>query len=106
MSSYVGFEILTAVVMNFCPLRYNIVQFDENQPTFRKNMSPPSSGAGSPCHLLCAGFLLGLYFGSEDEGGMLIRNVGLHNSSMINDFVNRYSGGWSPIGSTRHCGHS
>jgi hypothetical protein len=48
-------------------------------------MSPPSSGsknrlskkqheAGSK--LSRAGFLLGLFFGAEDEGDMLLQNVG------------------------------
>jgi hypothetical protein len=29
----------------FCPLAYNAMQFVESQPTFRRNMSPPSSGS-------------------------------------------------------------
>jgi hypothetical protein len=38
---HVGFEVLIAVVMR----RYNAVQSVERQPTFRKHMSPPSSGS-------------------------------------------------------------
>jgi hypothetical protein len=42
----------------------------ESKLTFRKNISPPSSGSknnpSSAYHLLDAGFLLGLFFDPED----------------------------------------
>jgi hypothetical protein len=52
-----------------------------SQLTFQRNMSPPSLGsqnkrsvkAGGYFH---AGFLLGLFFDSEDGGYMFLRNVG------------------------------
>jgi hypothetical protein len=44
-----GFEVLTAVVMenNYYSylLGYNAVYSVEEEPTFRKNISPPSSGS-------------------------------------------------------------
>jgi hypothetical protein len=43
---FVGFEVLTAVVMiEYYLLEYNVVQSVESQPTFRRNISPPSSGS-------------------------------------------------------------
>jgi hypothetical protein len=41
----VGFEVHTAVLMKwfFYVRGYNAVQFIENQQTFRKDMSPPTS---------------------------------------------------------------
>jgi hypothetical protein len=64
--SYVGFEIFIVVIMKeFYLLGYNAVQPAESQPTFRRNMSPPSSGsnkssekpASSACHLFSSWFL-------------------------------------------------
>jgi hypothetical protein len=43
--SRAGFEVLTAVVMKICLLGYNAVCSAENQPTFRRNISPPTSGS-------------------------------------------------------------
>jgi hypothetical protein len=44
----VGFEVLTAVVMKkFYLLRCNGMQSVESQPTFRRNVSPPSSWSNS-----------------------------------------------------------
>jgi hypothetical protein len=70
-------------------LGYNTVQSVESKPTFRRNMSPPSSGSknkpgakqgsgssGYSCHLLQAGFFLGLFVNPEDGGDMFLRNVG------------------------------
>jgi hypothetical protein len=40
----------------------------ESQPTFQRNMPPPSSGLkSSACYLLHAGFLLGLFFDLKIE---------------------------------------
>jgi hypothetical protein len=71
----VGFEVLTAVVMKR-PIFWDIMQCSPvgSQPTFRRNMSPPSLGSknkpstkprkeqGSACYLLHSGFFLGLLF--------------------------------------------
>jgi hypothetical protein len=58
---------------------YNTVQYVEYQPTFRKNISPPSLGSknnpSSAFYLFHAGFLLGLFFDPEDVGDMLLLNV-------------------------------
>jgi hypothetical protein len=41
-----GFVVLTAVVIEgFCLLGYYAAYSVERQPTFRRNMSPPSSGS-------------------------------------------------------------
>jgi hypothetical protein len=53
---------------------YNAMFSAESQPTFRKNMSPPSTG--SACYLLHASFLLDLLFGHKNWGNMFLRNVG------------------------------
>jgi hypothetical protein len=49
----VGFEVLVAVVMKctYCLLGYNAVQSVESQPTFRSNISPPSSGSIKPSRI-------------------------------------------------------
>jgi hypothetical protein len=78
----------------YCLLGYNAVQSVESHPTFRRNISPPSSGsknklskkpawkqAASTARVLLAtsfhaGFLLGLFFDPEDGGDMFLRNVG------------------------------
>jgi hypothetical protein len=46
----VGSEVLTAVVKTsiYYLLGYNAVQPVESEPTFRKNISPPSSGSNKP----------------------------------------------------------
>jgi hypothetical protein len=63
------FEVLTKVVMK------SSVFWDVTpcSPTFRRSISPPSSG--SACYLLQEGFLLDLFFNPEDEGYMFLRNV-------------------------------
>jgi hypothetical protein len=46
----------------FYLLRYNAVRPVENQPAFRRSMSPSSSRSKScACYLLHSGFLLGLF---------------------------------------------
>jgi hypothetical protein len=46
---------------------YNAKQFGKSQPTFRRNISPLSSGlASSICSVPHAAFLLGLIFSPED----------------------------------------
>jgi hypothetical protein len=37
------------------------------------------------CYMLHAGFLVGLFFAPENEGGMLLRNVGLHGVYITED---------------------
>jgi hypothetical protein len=69
----------------FYPLGYNTVYSVESQPTFRRNMLPPSSKLNKSSKKLpwkqvtsrCfhAGFLLGL-FDPEDWRDMFLRNVG------------------------------
>jgi hypothetical protein len=66
-------------------LRYSTVQSGENQQTFQRNMSPPSSGlssnpskrparrrqeTGSARSLIHAGLLIGLLFEDEYGGNM------------------------------------
>jgi hypothetical protein len=58
----------------FYLMGYKAVYSVEKQHTLRRNMSAPSSG--SACYLLHAGFLLGLFLDSKDNGGMFLRNVG------------------------------
>jgi hypothetical protein len=70
---------------------YNAVQSFESQPSFWRNMSPPSSGlktsqarnqheTGSKqsfsCYILYTGFLPDLFFNPECVGGIFRRNVG------------------------------
>jgi hypothetical protein len=71
---YVGFEVLTAVVMKSSvfwditpcnPLKIN----RHFGGTFRLHV-------GSACYPLHAGFLLGIFFDPEDGGDMFLRNVG------------------------------
>jgi hypothetical protein len=38
-------------------------------------------------------------------GGWLVTRVGMSSLKLVTYFFNWYSGGWSPIGSTRYCGH-
>jgi hypothetical protein len=60
-------------------LGYNAMLSVENQHTFRRNMSPSSSGSknrrrkkpGSSCHLLSRCFLI-LFFDSEDGGDVFL----------------------------------
>jgi hypothetical protein len=62
-SHYVGFEVLTALVMK-SSLFWAITPcspFEVNQLA---------------CYLLHAGFLLGLFFDAEDGGATFLRNVG------------------------------
>jgi hypothetical protein len=66
----------------------NTVYSVENQPTFRRNMSPPPSGpknkrnklsmkqVASRLSMLYAAVLLGLFFGPEGGGDMFLQNVG------------------------------
>jgi hypothetical protein len=49
-------------------LGYNAMQSVESQPTFRRNMPPPSPGSALLATCLYAGFLLGLFFDPEDQG--------------------------------------
>jgi hypothetical protein len=58
---------------DFHLLVYNIVESVNSQPTFRKNMPPPSYSAR---YLLHAGFLLDLSVDTEDGGDMFLWNVG------------------------------
>jgi hypothetical protein len=54
--------------------------YAESQPTFRRKMSPQSSRSTNKqaaCYLPWAGFLLSLFFDSENEGDMFLRNVNL-----------------------------
>jgi hypothetical protein len=73
------------VFEEFRLIRYNAVQSTESQPTFQRNMSPPSSRSKDDpskkpvkqsCFcLLHAGFYLASFFDTEDEGNMFLRNV-------------------------------
>jgi hypothetical protein len=76
----VGFEVLTAVAMKSSVFWDITLCSPLSQPIIRKNMSPPSSGLKSKpsfaCHLLHAGFLLGVFFNPEDGGNMFLSNVG------------------------------
>jgi hypothetical protein len=60
------------------------VYFVESQPTFRRNISPPSSGSKNkpnkkPALLVTcfySGFFLGLFFDPEEGGEMFLQIVG------------------------------
>jgi hypothetical protein len=65
---------------HFCLMGDNAVQSVESQPTFRRNMSPPSSS--SFC-LLHVGFLHGLFFSHEDGSDMFLWNVGRLSTDYI-----------------------
>jgi hypothetical protein len=69
----------------------------ERQPTFRRNISPPSSGPKNKpskkpdirallANLFHAGFLLGLFLCPEDGGDMFLRKVG----SLSMDYMELY----------------
>jgi hypothetical protein len=67
----------------------------ESEATFRRNVSPPSSGSKNkpskkPAALLAtyyhAGFLLGLLFDPEDGGDTFLRNV----ASLLTDYMALY----------------
>jgi hypothetical protein len=71
----------------FCLLGYIAMYSVENRPTFRRNISPPSSEmANKPtrnpsesmwqAESFHAGFLLDLLFDPEDGDKMFFRNVG------------------------------
>jgi hypothetical protein len=45
VTKFVRFEIVTAVVAEFCLVEYNTLRSVGCKPTFRKAMSPPSSGS-------------------------------------------------------------
>jgi hypothetical protein len=78
----------TRILKSFCLPGYNAVKSVERQPTFWRNMSPPSSQLKrkpskksvrrrykQACCLLHAGFLLGLVSNPGDLGDMFLRNV-------------------------------
>jgi hypothetical protein len=60
------------------------VQFAESKPTFRKHISPPSSGSKNKPRkkpagtrqraMFYSGFFLGLFFDFEDGGDMFLGN--------------------------------
>jgi hypothetical protein len=72
----------------FFVLKYNIIlaELVECKPTFRRNMSPPSSRSkkkpskklewSTAYYLLHVSFLLGFFFDPKDGGDIFIRNVG------------------------------
>jgi hypothetical protein len=62
---FVGFEVLTAVIMKSSVL-WDI--------TLCRPLEVKLSCA---CHLLHTGFLLGFFFDPEDGGDMFLRNVGV-----------------------------
>jgi hypothetical protein len=77
----VGFEVLAAMVMESTIFWDITLSSVESQPTFRKNISPSSSGSkNKPSKKLAtcfhAGFLLALFFDPEDGSDMFLRNVG------------------------------
>jgi hypothetical protein len=83
---YIGSEVLVAVAMKisfflditpWSPLKFN----QRFEGTCRLHLQGPRINQGhgkhsSACHLLNAGFLLGLFFDPEDGGDMLLRNIG------------------------------
>jgi hypothetical protein len=69
-------------------------------PTFRRNVSPPSSGAKNSCHLLARWFaelffdLLArwfaeLFFDPEDGGDTFLRNVGYNSTDYTAPYPRR-----------------
>jgi hypothetical protein len=60
---------------NFCSPRYNAVYSVECLPTFRRNISAPSSWSSTVCHLLANRFLDLSIFDPEDEGDMFLRKI-------------------------------
>jgi hypothetical protein len=75
------------IIKEFYLLGYNATKSAESQPTFQRNLSPPSSRLmKNPCHkpacyLLHAGFLLGLFFNHEDGVNMFFRMVELQQTT-------------------------
>jgi hypothetical protein len=73
-------EILAAVNINITEELYllvnNAVQFVGSQPTFRRNMSTPSSESEKLATSFHVCFLLDLFFDPEDGGDIFIRNAG------------------------------
>jgi hypothetical protein len=64
---YIGFEVLTAVVMK-STIFWDITPCSP--------LSVNQSESGWQAELFHAGFLLGLFFGPEDGGDMFLRNIG------------------------------
>jgi hypothetical protein len=58
VSVHAGFEVLTAVIKDNTLLGYNAVQSVESQPTFRMNISPPTSGSKNKPSFPLSGFIL------------------------------------------------
>jgi hypothetical protein len=65
-------------ILNFLPsgIECHVVRW--GQSTFRRNMSPLSSGSKQSfvCYLFHPSFLVGLFFDPENRGNILIRKVG------------------------------
>jgi hypothetical protein len=66
-SSIVGFEVLTAVVTK-CSIFWEATTCSPLKVNWQQSVST--------CYLLHAGFLLDLFSDPEDEGDMILRNVG------------------------------
>jgi hypothetical protein len=80
--SYLKIKRQTQMLQEFYILRYKTVYSVESQPTFRRNISPPSSGSKQETSgkaLLVTWFrdasLLCLFFDAENGGNMFLRNV-------------------------------